>query len=160
MIFYRVSKRAFVKNLDASLLVDLDSHQSVVNDMVLIGNNLLASSSWDTQVKIWNLISYQVKFNLTGHTDKVFGLKLVNMTLLASASQDTTVRLWNIVFGKLVAILRGHTNAIYGSIDLFELGVLITGSSDQEIKLWNIETKHEKNSYSTNFTIQSLTLIN
>ena len=128
--------------------------------MVLIGNNLLASSSWDTQVKIWNLISYQVKFNLTGHTDKVFGLKLVNMTLLASASQDTTVRLWNIVFGKLVAILRGHTNAIYGSIDLFELGVLITGSSDQEIKLWNIETKREKNSYSTNFTIQSLTLIN
>ena len=160
MIFYRFSKRAFVKNIDASLLVDLDSHQSIVNDMVLIGNNLLASSSWDTQVKIWNLISYQVKFNLTGHTDKVFGLKLVNMTLLASVSQDTTVRLWNIVFGKLVAILRGHTNAIYGSIDLFELGVLITGSSDQEIKLWNIETKREKNSYSTNFTIQSLTLLN
>ena len=128
--------------------------------MILIGNNLLASSSGDTLVKIWNLISRQVKFNLTGHTNIVYGLKQVNTTLLASASQDTTVRLWNILLGQLVATLTGHTSTIYGSIDLFESNLLITGSWDHEIKLWNIDSKSVMNTYNTNFTIQSLAVLN
>jgi WD40 repeat protein len=68
-------------------------------DLVQISSDLLASSSTDHNVRIWNLTTYSLKFTLSGHTLNVYGLKLVSSDILASGSSDSSIKFWNISNG-------------------------------------------------------------
>lgn len=72
--------------------------------------------------------------------------------LFASASQDRTVKIWSIQEGEVQGILRGHRRGVwsvsFASPDtpiiqseqgpVAGKGVVITGSGDKTIKLWNL----------------------
>jgi WD40 repeat protein len=110
-------------------------------DLVQLSADLLASSSWDRTVRIWNLTTNTCKFILTGHTLDVYGLKQITSSILARGSNDDTIKLWNITSGLLIRTLTGHTNAIGWSVDLLNNGqILVSGSWDKTIKLWNWST--------------------
>jgi len=111
-----------------------------VNDLVQISADLLASSSSDGTVRIWNLTTNTCKLILTGHTNGVFGLKKITPNILASGSKDKTIKLWDITTGKLIRTLTGHTSGIWWSVDLLNSQTLVSGSWDQTIKLWNWST--------------------
>jgi WD40 repeat protein len=126
---------------DGNLVSSLKGHTSYVWDLVLISNELLASSSWDQTVRIWNLTTNTCKFNLTGHTDYVNVLKQITSNILASGSHDGTIKLWDITSGQLIRTLTGHTGYIQWSVDLINNGqTLVSGSFDGTIKLWNWST--------------------
>jgi WD40 repeat protein len=125
---------------DGNLVSSLKGHTSIVFGLVQISADLLASSSDDRTVRIWNLTTNTSKFILTGHTDGVFGLKQITSSILASGSGDATIKLWNITSGQLIRTLTGHTGWIYRSVDLFNSQILVSGSYDQTIKLWNWST--------------------
>ena len=86
-----------VYNLNTGHLIStLYGHTSFVFDLIQLGDvNLMASSSGDWTVRIWNMTTNRTKFILNGHIDRVFALKLINGEILASASWDTTIKLWN-----------------------------------------------------------------
>ncbi|OQS07480.1 methylosome protein 50 [Thraustotheca clavata] len=68
------------------------------NDLIShvdVNGSFLASSSWDMNVKLWDLSSMDLLENYKEHTDKVWHVKWKNQNELASASQDRTVRLWD-----------------------------------------------------------------
>jgi WD40 repeat protein len=67
---------------------------------IQISADLLASSSEDKTVRIWNLTTNTCKFILTGHTDIVRGLKQITPNILASGSDDRTIKLWDITTGR------------------------------------------------------------
>ena len=94
---------------DGNLVSSLKGHRSDVNDLVQISDELLASSSRDKTVSIWNLTTNTCKFNLTGHTNGVFGLKQITSNILASGSIDKTINLWDITSGQLIRTLTNHT---------------------------------------------------
>jgi hypothetical protein len=126
---------------DGNLVSSLKGHTSVVEDLVQLSSDLLASSSDDRTVRIWNLTTNMSEFILTGHTDFVFGLKQITPSILASGSKDATIKLWDITSGKLIRTLTGHTSTIYWSVDLLNNGqTLVSGSYDKKIKLWNWST--------------------
>jgi WD40 repeat protein len=125
---------------DGSLVSSLKGHSSDVNDIVQISDELLASSSDDKTVRIWNLTTNTCKFILTGHEAIVNGLKLITPSILASGSEDTTIKLWNTTTGDLLRTLLGHTSDIWWSVDLLNSQTLVSGSLDQTIKLWNWST--------------------
>jgi WD40 repeat protein len=125
---------------DGNLISSLKGHISYVNDLVQISNELLASSSSDQTVRIWNLTTNTCKFNLTGHTNGVFGLKQITPSILASGSSDKTIKLWDITTGQLIRTLTGHTSSIEWSVDLLNSQTLVSGSLDETIKLWNWST--------------------
>jgi WD40 repeat protein len=127
---------------DGNLVSSLKGHTSdVVNDLVQISADLLASASLDKTVRIWNLTNNTCKFTLTGHTYQVVGLKQITPSILASGSVDKTIKLWDITSGQLIRTLTGHTNWIYYSVDLLNNGqTLVSGSGDGTIKLWNWST--------------------
>ncbi len=56
---------------DGNLVSSLKGHAYDVNDLVQLSADLLASSSYDTTVRIWNLTTNTCKFILTGHTESV-----------------------------------------------------------------------------------------
>jgi WD40 repeat protein len=146
---------------DGSLVVNLIGHVGIVEELVLIGCDLLASCGSDYTVRIWNLTTYTIKFNLPGHSNVVFGLKLVSCDILASGSQDYTIKLWNISSGGLVRTLLGHTNQIQWSVDLLNSNgqTLISGSNDMTIRLWNWTTGECLKTFNTGSSIRTLTIL-
>jgi WD40 repeat protein len=145
---------------DGKLVSSLIGHSGLVNDLVQIRDDLLASSSRDSTVRIWNLTTNTCKFILTGHTNQVYGLKQITSNILASGSDDRTVKLWDITSGQLIGTLTGHTSSIYFSLDLLNSQTLVTGSWDQTIKLWNWSTGQLLSTKYTNLHISTLSVIN
>ncbi len=125
---------------DGNLVSSLKGHISLVNDLVQLSADTLASSSSDKTVRIWNLTTNTCKFILTRHTDWVFGLKQITPSILASGSHDATIKLWDITSGQLIRTLTGHTRWIDMSIDLLNSQTLVSGSEDGTLKLWNWST--------------------
>ncbi len=122
---------------DGNLVSSLKGHTSYVWDLVQISADLLASSSDDKTVRIWDLTTNKCKFILTGHTWGVYGLKQITSNILASGSDDDTIKLWDLISGQLIRTLTGHTGPIWYSVDLLNSQTLVSGSHDQTIKLWN-----------------------
>ncbi len=152
-------------NNNGSLISTLVGHlyNNGVNDLILLSNDLLASSSGDKTIRIWNLTTNSTKFILQGHTQKVNGLKLVSSDILASGSSDNLIKLWNITNGQLIRNLTGHTDQILNSVDfLSNSQKLVSGvcGGDQTIKTWNITTGQFLTTFYTGLNIYTLTVLN
>jgi WD40 repeat protein len=151
-------------NNNGSLISILVGHANAygVNNLILLSNDSLASSSSDKAIRIWNLTTNSTKFILQGHSLNVNGLKLVSYGILASGSSDNSIKLWNITNGQIIRTLTGHTSYILNSVDLLSNSqILVSGgfSGDQSIKIWNITTGQCLNTFNTDLNIYSLTVL-
>src|SRR5687768_1587380 len=89
-------------------------HDGSVTDLAYIPNgSMLASTSHDKTIKIWDPQAGNEIRTLTGHTD---GVRAVAFSpdgkVLASCSVDKTIRLWDASSFELVRTLEGHTDAV------------------------------------------------
>ncbi len=118
-------------------------------------DEILASSSSDKTIRIWNLTTNTCKFILTGHTKGVTGLKQITSSILASGSYDYTIKLWNTTSGQLIRTLSNHTGAIQWSVDLLNsknwLSVKAVSSKIEYITGFIFITLYLKNSFPNNF---------
>ncbi len=147
---------------DKTVFSTLKGHQEMVRDLLQISDNLLASSSFDKNVRIWDLTTNSCKFILQGHISYVYGLKLITPDLLASGSYDQKIKLWNLKDGTENRTLVGHSGVINLAVDLINNGqTLISGSRDKTIKLWDWKTGECLNTFTTptNLEIRSLTFL-
>lgn len=155
----------FIYNIkDGSLTTTLVGHTDYISDLLLLngdGNNLLASSSGDSTIRIWDLNSYTTKYILTGHDDGVEGLKQISSNILCSGSMDATIKLWNTMSGELIRTLTGHISTIYWSLDklIDDEQMLISGSLDRTIKLWDWKTGECSKTVDTIILIWTLSVI-
>jgi WD40 repeat protein len=111
----------------------------------------LASSSFDQTVKVWDVCTGQCIFTLQGHTNSVWAIAFSpDGQQLASGSFDQTIRVWNIATGRCTHILTGHTAPITSicyqpiekvpQVSTADRWQLVSGSFDQTIRQWNLET--------------------
>ncbi len=149
-------------NSNGNLISILIGHEGNLNDLLFIENgNLLASSSWDKTIIIWDLNTNSIKFNLIGHEHFVYGLKLVSPTTLVSGSSDNTTKLWDIKTGQIIRTFSNHKNFIYYSIDTLNDGkMLVSGSVDEAIICWDMSTGQVLMSLNTDLDIYSLAAVN
>ena len=98
--------------------------------------------------------SYNISFNhsliLKGHTDFIKVLTPLNKTILASGSCDNKIMLWNILTFKHIANLTGHKGCINALISVpydYDDNLLISGSTDSTIKVWQSNGTELKGSY-------------
>ena len=146
---------------DGSLVKTLLGHLSHINDLILIQNgDLLASSSYDNSIRIWNLTTNKEKLILNGHSTYVYGLKLIGSNILASGCYDASIMLWNTTDGTEIRQLTGHKNGILWSVDYLSNGqTLVSGSEDKKIKFWNLKTGECLKTKEIDLPIKSLSII-
>ncbi|GME96944.1 unnamed protein product [[Candida] boidinii] len=99
----------------------------------------LASASFDTTWRYWDLTKGKELFFQEGHSKEVFTVcHHPDGSLISSGGLDAITRIWDLRIGRSIAVFQDHIKGIY-SMDWRSNGYnLITGSGDNSIKIWDL----------------------
>ena len=102
---------------------------------------MMASTSWDCTICLWNMRKGTLHRKLEGHSDLVtsstWSSSNTSTEYLASSSWDETVRVWDAAKGSCVSILRGHYNAICSLQWDVRGSVLYSAAGDGLLRVWD-----------------------
>ncbi|PBP16167.1 E3 ubiquitin ligase complex SCF subunit sconB [Diplocarpon rosae] len=101
-------------------------------------DNILATGSYDSTIKLWNIETGECLRTLRGHTSGIRALQFDDMKLI-SGSLDRTLRVWNWRTGECISTYQGHSEGVIAVN--FEGNILASGSVDKTVKIWNFEDK-------------------
>ncbi|KAL4988837.1 hypothetical protein BDW68DRAFT_196418 [Aspergillus falconensis] len=102
---------------------------------------LLASSSTDRTVRLWDTATGSLQQTLEGHSSSVQSVAFSpDGRLLASSSSDKTVRLWDTATGSLRQTLEGHSSLVYSVAFSPDGRLLASSSRDRTVRLWDTAT--------------------
>ncbi|EME85346.1 uncharacterized protein MYCFIDRAFT_42900 [Pseudocercospora fijiensis CIRAD86] len=112
--------------------------------------NTLFAGSWDKTIYSIPLSNPSKTKTLESHTDFIKCLcttTLNNDPILISGSADAKIILWSISSGQLLQKLSNPTKAALTSLTLDPLNpsILVTASSDREIRRWDLLSPSEEN---------------
>ncbi|MEW6495405.1 MAG: NB-ARC domain-containing protein [Cyanobacteriota bacterium] len=127
---------------DRQRLLTLQGHRGWVRKIAFSPDGqILASSSEDGTIKLWNLPSGEYQSTLCESTESVYGVTFSpDGRLLANGSNDGTIRIWNAVKGDCLQVLKGHTNGVL-SVDFSPDGKhLASCGFDNTIRVWDWQT--------------------
>ena len=122
----------------------LQGHQSRINSLDYSKDGkFIVSGSDDGTARIWDLDTNSHKVLETKTTGgKNIALSSVSVShdgrLVAAGCMDSIIRIWNVQTGYLVERLRGHGDSVRSVAFTPDGSGLISGSSDNKIKRWDL----------------------
>lgn len=118
---------------------ELKGHKGEVTSVSLnIDGTKVASGSWDTTVRVWDLRSGDAVV-LKGHDSVIESVRLSSDgEKVVSGSWDTIIRVWTVSSGESVA-LYGHQD-IVRCVQLSRDGnTVVSGSYDRTVRVWDVK---------------------
>jgi len=105
----------------------------------------LASASWDTRVRLWNLDNLdEIIPPLRAHSGAAWSVAFSpDSRTLATGGNDATIKLWNLPSLQQTATLRGHIGPVDGLAFLRDGTLLASSSGDGTARLWRAPTLQE-----------------
>ncbi|WP_315785572.1 serine/threonine-protein kinase [Fischerella sp. JS2] len=144
------SKRQSQKNTEAvprnwQCVKTLTSHSDWVNSITFSPDGrLLASSSRDNKIKLWQLSIAKEIRTLTSPlmfiTSVIFS---PDGQLLASECRDKKIKLWQLSTSTEIYSLKGHLDEVTSVTISPDGKMLASGSNDKTIKIWQLSTGRE-----------------
>jgi WD40 repeat protein len=104
----------------------------------------LASASYDSTVKIWDVCTGHVMLTLRGHASGVHAVAFSpDGKLFASAGDDQKVRLWDACTAAEIRTFSGHTKHISGVCFSPDGARVASSSADNTARVWDAITGQE-----------------
>jgi coatomer subunit beta' len=110
--------------------------------------NTFVSACLDRTVKMWSIGSSNANFTMEAH-DK--GVNYVDFypgadkPYLVTTGDDKTVKVWDYLSKSCVQTMEGHTNNVSFAVFHPNLPIIISGSEDGTVKIWNSGTYRIEN---------------
>jgi platelet-activating factor acetylhydrolase IB subunit alpha len=128
------------KKKDEGAQPEEEKKQSAGTQVVLsddVQRDYLASASRDKTIKIWEVRNSRCVITLVGHdnwvTDLVFH---PSGKYLLSSSDDKSIRVWDLSNGRCYRKIQNAHDHFVSTIDM-KPKVVVTGSVDKTLKVWN-----------------------
>ncbi|WVQ85951.1 hypothetical protein IAT38_008119 [Cryptococcus sp. DSM 104549] len=121
----------------------LSGHTSAVRALACHGN-ICVSGSYDTTVKVWDIVKGTLLHTLNGHEAKVYSIVYDRYrNRCASGSMDNTVKVWDVITGECLHTLNGHTSLV-GLLGLSP-NYLVSAAADSSLRIWDPTSCQLKN---------------
>ena len=156
IIWQKINETTF--NLSETLI----GHTNRVLSLVVLPNNMFASLSLDSSIRIWNETTLQLVTVLNDHKAGVNGLVVLKNEKLISISDDNTFIVWNISLNVFSKISTFETSTGNNLIELFSNDTLITVDSKNSLQIWSTTSSsfEKKISFKAhNDTVSDLTFL-
>lgn len=130
-----VNEFAFIKHLKAS---DKSVRSIAINDQ----RNEFAVAYSDHKIRIFSLVNFELKYELSGHTNSVFSvIYTIDGSQLISGSRDAKLIAWDVQnqYAEIQTV-NAHLFAINDVVLSPSGEFLATCSMDKSIKLWDSKT--------------------
>lgn len=133
-----------MKTRSAFEVMTLEGHRGRV--MAITHNkDRVASGSDDHTVRFWDIYSGDCIKVI--HTHSVAALQFDDVYVY-TASYDNTAACWDIDTGQLMCRYVGHISAVFSLDARRDLNLLVTGSADKTVKIWQLDSGIMLNSLS------------
>jgi WD40 repeat protein len=124
----------------------LPGHQNRLISLAAAADNILASGSVDTTIRIWDLQTGRLLKTIAEHNDWIWSLQFSAVdNLLISGSADQSIRFWDMSTWQCAQVWKGYNNAIWAMTYSGDSTKLITGSQDGCVRVWDIAAKQVVN---------------
>jgi WD40 repeat protein len=126
-----------------ALLRTLKGHSGAIWSVAISPNDqLLASGSQDTTLKIWNLHTGELLHTLKSYSGTVYSIRISpDGRTIVSGNSDGTIKIWNLATGELLCTLDEHAHFINSLAMSPDGQIIATGSGDNTIKVWDFQAK-------------------
>jgi hypothetical protein len=120
--------------------------------------NHLATASFDTTVRVWDVPAARLEKTFTGHSDFVYALAYApDGKIIASASKDRSVRLTNVHTGRSVFTLGGVEQDVMTVAFNRDGTKVVSSGVDTGLSWWNAKTgEKEKTQNGHNIAVHEL----
>ncbi|KAI0033319.1 coatomer protein [Vararia minispora EC-137] len=116
--------------------------------------NTFASSCLDRTVKMWSISSPVPNFSMEAHDKGVNYVEFypgADKPYLVTTGDDKTVKVWDYLSKSCVQTMESHTNNVSFAVFHPNLPLIVSGSEDGTVKLWNGGTYRLENTLSYGF---------
>jgi len=101
-------------------------------------SRLIAATTYDLMIKVWDIASGQMKAYLLDHKSETYSVVWSpDGQRLASTGKDQTIRIWDMTAQDVALTLCGHTGAVYSMAWSPDGGLVASGSEDGTVRVWD-----------------------